>query len=809
MEASPAKMSPRLTTYHAPNDTMASRKIVASMEKLQTYLTANFPNALIMPSHNGKHPMFKHVKEPYTLADFHAKGKFKCGRGALIILPEELIVVDVDEMEWAEKLMAAHPEFNQTVTCKTRTGYHFYFRRTPHCVLRDRARQLKDNIPLDIKNKGGVISIPPSPKKKWVRAIIKREILPIPDSFLQWFHAHEKPQKKKEPTVDVKKPFISPDDADHVKDARELVKLLKMERAENYPDWIRVGWCLHNINADQLLDAWLEFSQLCPSKYSETECRKLWHDMRNEGYCMPSLRSWARDDSPEAYKEFIRANITDDILACNGSHNSIAAIFNKLFKDTYVCAEKDGKLWYVFTGTLWEEDAGFNRIKRAITSDLCAHLNTVVEYVAASSTMAKEEKDQKLAKLMSIMGRLQDNHFKRAILSEMREFFYDKTFINKLDTNPNLIAFTNGVWELKEYRFRKALPCDYQSISVGFDYLSPPYDDVLHLKVRKYWMSLHPDCNQLQYVIKMFARQLYGDHGNELFHIHAGHLASAANGKSRFFEILHYCLGGYVQKFDVAVLTSKNRIEPGKPMPMFSEWRGVRILYCPEPNADEKLNSGIMKELTGGEEIQYRLLYSNETQKFRPMYKMHTMCNDPPLVEGSDSGGRRRIRKIDYMSRFVDESEVDESRRMFKKDPAVSQEFKDDVEMRMEFLHVLLDAFDYSYQFEMPDVIQQSSKQYLEENDPVHCFVQEYVIEEEGAHMTLADVREAYRRSDHYNGRLSTLKNDLIKTLQTPCHPQLRIEGARFKNVFLGYLLYDPMHSRGLGRDELEWREQQ
>ena len=291
------------------------------------------------------------------------------------------------------------------------------------------------------------------------------------------------------------------------------------------------------------------------------------------------------------------------------------------------------------------------------------------------------------------------------------------------------------------------------------------------------------------YKIKTFARQLFGDSGNELFHIHAGYQASAANGKTKFFEILHYVLGDYICKFDVGMLTAKHRIEPGKPMPEYQYWRAVRILYCTEPNHSDMLNSGIMKDLTGGEAIVYRMLYSNEVQKYRPMFKMHIMCNDPPQVDGSDSGVKRRIRKIDYISRFVDDAEVDVTQHMYKRDPHIIQQFKDDDALKMEFLRLLLDHYVHEYEYEMPEVIKHSSLCYLEENDAIFKFTQDSVVKSDGATLTLSDAKEAFRRSEHYNGKLATLKNDLIKALRTPCHDFKRIDGKLFRNVFIGFKL--------------------
>lgn len=172
--------------------------------------------------------------------------------------------------------------------------------------------------------------------------------------------------------------------------------------------------------------------------------------------------------------------------------------------------------------------------------------------------------------------------------------------------------------------------------------------------MEKYWKTLHPNPDQRMYVLQTFARQLYGDSGRELFHIHAGHNGSAANGKTSAFLVLEKILGEYVRKTQVSILTATKREEANKPQPEFAYWRGRRILYVTEPEHDEKLHTGILKDLTGGEKINYRLLFSNLIVSYKPTFKLHLMCNDPPKLDGTDDGIKRRIRKIDYISRFVE-----------------------------------------------------------------------------------------------------------------------------------------------------------
>lgn len=161
--------------------------------------------------------------------------------------------------------------------------------------------------------------------------------------------------------------------------------------------------------------------------------------------------------------------------------------------------------------------------------------------------------------LLRIAFKLQDCGFKDNVVKEMREYFFDDAFMKKLDSNPNLLAFTNGVWELKEHRFRNAKPDDFLSLHVGFAY-NPIKNESVYDQMKGYWSKLHPDSEQCKYIIKTFARQLQGDVGNNLFHVHAGFQGSAGNGKSTMFDILEMCLGDYIRKFGVEMLTAKQRV---------------------------------------------------------------------------------------------------------------------------------------------------------------------------------------------------------------------------------------------------------
>jgi hypothetical protein len=91
--------------------------------------------------------------------------------------------------------------------------------------------------------------------------------------------------------------------------ASALVPLLGVERADSEPEWMRVGWCLHNIEpSDRMRQLWDEFSRKS-GKYEASggECRRRWDSMqtRPDGLNMGHLHMWAREDDPEGYSSAV------------------------------------------------------------------------------------------------------------------------------------------------------------------------------------------------------------------------------------------------------------------------------------------------------------------------------------------------------------------------------------------------------------------------------------------------------------------------------------------------------------------------
>jgi phage/plasmid-associated DNA primase len=106
--------------------------------------------------------------------------------------------------------------------------------------------------------------------------------------------------------------------------------------------------------------------------------------------------------------------------------------------------------------------------------------------------------------------------------------------------------------------------------------------------------------------------------------------------------------------------------------PELADKFGTRVLTLQEPEEDDKINIGCMKELTGQDKIMARPLY-REPFYYVPQFKLLLACNKLPSIPSDDGGTWRRIRVIDFSQKFVDKPTLPNEQ---KKDPELRGKLK-------------------------------------------------------------------------------------------------------------------------------------
>ena len=196
-----------------------------------------------------------------------------------------------------------------------------------------------------------------------------------------------------------------------------------------------------------------------------------------------------------------------------------------------------------------------------------------------------------------------------------------------------------------------------------------------------------------------------------------------------------------------------------------------------------------MKELTGGEIIKYRLLNQNEYHEFKPMFKLHIMCNNLPKIDGGDEGVKRRVRALEYKSEFVCQSDVDEDSHKYLLNTTILEKFENDL-CKMEYMRYILEHFDFDWTYTAPPDILEASKSYIRASNKVDDFIQEYLIKDPNRHITLKEIRCLIKSSEYYRHDIPTgvaLKSVMSKALKVKCIPQKYSNGENKTNVYVGY----------------------
>jgi P4 family phage/plasmid primase-like protien len=473
-------------------------------------------------------------------------------------------------------------------------------------------------------------------------------------------------------TLNINKNYISDDDELEII-KRIVLECLSTSRAEKYDDWINLGWVLRNIDY-RLLDTWIEFSKI-GSSYIEGECQKLWNKMRKEHMGMGTLRWWAKQDNKEKYDELITTSIMpliDKCISNEGAHYDIAKVVEALYKDEIKTVNKS--IWYQYDKDKhrWKITTEGSVLRIALSTNICNKFTQRAHHWNAQNFSAETQDqrdmfDAKAKKCMKIALQLKNASFKDNIMRELRCLFMDEKFEELLDSRSHLLGFTNGVYDLKLHIFRDGMPDDYIFHSTKLNYVAYNSDMFEYSEIDDFFSKIFTKEAVKNYVLDILACIIDGSITQERFYIFTG---QGSNGKSRLLDLVQKTIGDYYCILPIALLTQK-RAASNSAQSELERTKGRRFAVMQEPSEQDKINIGFMKELSGNDRIMTRGLYKEPTE-FKPQFKMILTCNELPEVPSDDGGTWRRIRVIEFTSKFCE-------------NPTKSNEFAMDLELNDKF----------------------------------------------------------------------------------------------------------------------------
>ena len=537
---------------------------------------------------------------------------------------------------------------------------------------------------------------------------------------------------------------------ENIEQIERLVDLLSHDRVDRYDDWMRLGWCLRNID-NRLVDKWEQFSSHS-RKYKTGECARVWIRMREGGLGIGSLHLWAKADNPTGYAELMKTDLKNLLYqSTSGTEYDVAKVVHQLYQHDFVCGSYKHKCWYEFRNHRWViTDTGVGlRVK--LSDDVWKkYKEESVEYthraVSTTNNQDQQKAEEISKKLMEISYKLRKSSFKENVMKECSELFYVDKFEERLDSNTHLIGFLNGVYDLERHEFRNGRPDDYISFCTWTNYMAYDPTHSVSVDVNAYLEQVLTNNAVRDYVLKLFATFVSGQIKEQKFYIWTG---SGSNSKSKLVELFEKSMGDYCCKFPITLLTQK-RTASNAANSELARAKGKRFACLQEPGEDERINIGLMKELSGGDKIMARALFK-EPIEFYPQFKMLLLCNQLPHVPSDDGGTWRRIRVVEFTSKFVEVPNPEDPNEF-----PIDYSLGERMEGWYEYFSSLLIHMYRKYQIEgltEPAEVMRCTTEYKSQNDHMSHFILTHLEKKDGAFIPLDELHTELR---------GWLKNDSI-----------------------------------------------
>lgn len=543
-----------------------------------------------------------------------------------------------------------------------------------------------------------------------------------------------------------------------VKMARELMPMLGAWRSDGHDSWMEIGFALYDIGdaSQEAFDLWVEFTKRTdrPNR-DEARCLYEWNRMTKRGrFTIGTIRYYASIDNPAQYDEWkkkMSGGRIKDVL--NGGHAGLAQMLHDIYANVFICADPDSGTWFNFKNHRWHRIKKAVALRKKIKEDLVPKF---VEELQRLQRIGVNDSDEEAAlaskqkSIKAILKNLDSAPFKENIIKECVELFHDENidFIERLDSDINLIGFDNGVFDIGTMTFRDGKPDDYISKSVGYNYEEYTDDHPRVMEVKDFFIKVFPDIQLRRFFLEYAAQLLKGGNFNKMFLNMVGY---GDNAKSVTIEMIEAALGSYAGKLPTSLITG-NRTQSSGCNPELMRTVGARFITLQEPDKRDIMNVGIVKELTGNDKMYGRGLYQ-DGREFKPMFKLCLITNKLVRLSGDDPAIWNRILVLPFEACFPkDSSKVPKTwneqfnSKIFHRDPNFSEKLPNMRQPLMWLLIQTLKEIMVKGQSPVPAKVSDATDKYKQNNDVFLQFTNESLMKDSNASVNLNEAYHAFQQ---------------------------------------------------------------
>jgi phage/plasmid-associated DNA primase len=263
-----------------------------------------------------------------------------------------------------------------------------------------------------------------------------------------------------------------------------------------------------------------------------------------------------------------------------------------------------------------------------------------------------EEKDKLILmqkEYLKYYTKINANGYISMCVKILRAQLVNDLFEDTLDTMPNIMAFQNGIMDLKTKVFRYGIKGDDNlTDTIKYDWTPPNLVKTEFVKsvLKK---ILNNNEEHMEYYLSVIGYSFIGMPQLEkslYFMIDGTDNGKGDNGKTFFFDIMNTLMPYYVYKSKGSLLEEGN----AKVHKQLCMTKGKRLVWLDEFST-KKTNAVLLKEIADGKTIENEVMFGT-SESINILYKMFILSNHIPKVDPKEEAVYNRYKQISFGSHF-------------------------------------------------------------------------------------------------------------------------------------------------------------
>ncbi|NBU34194.1 hypothetical protein EB118_08810 [bacterium] len=163
-------------------------------------------------------------------------------------------------------------------------------------------------------------------------------------------------------------------------------------------------------------------------------------------------------------------------------------------------------MWFYFTGNYWRKDDEALLLRKKILQ-VVPTLKKILAFYTSGANLINTDAILIVRNINCLINKLYKPEAMDEIIQGAKMYYHDESLCEKLDSRKHLIPFTNGVYDLLKFTFRKTSKSDFVTKTTKFKYNATASNP----KCNEFIQYILPDLVQREAVLKKLSEYLNRD----------------------------------------------------------------------------------------------------------------------------------------------------------------------------------------------------------------------------------------------------------------------------------------------------------